>query len=132
MKIRKINENFYSVVHNGFSRTVLEIACKKSIKMPEDSFAAIYIKKIIYELFMYACDLRYEYLEYYSEEYNDFSEYLYQKELWEEKDINGLKLREDETILRLRTTLRSYNADNLLNYEGNLELINAALEDIHL
>lgn len=114
----------------------LEEALRNQLSMRKDSFAEQYSLKIFRDLFRYARDLRQEYEEYYREEYDSFSEFLYKREFWEVPDIKKVALTESETVLKLRVSSSSYNLDTLLSYDeydnSFIEIVTQILEEIDL
>lgn len=131
MKIEKFNEKFYFIVNIETSYEQLEFKLLKKSAIKKDSFAYIYVKKIYKDIFTNAIDLKNEYLEFYSKEYDDFEIFLYQKELLEHNEITKLQITDTTTLLKLQMDLNNYNISNLLEYEdGMIEYINEILEDI--
>ena len=128
MEIFRIGGNYFCQIKYGFAFQQLEIWLDDRMGLRRDSFAAKYTKHIFRDLFLYARDLRQEYKEYYSQEYDSLEKFLYHKEMWECDDVHALKLTPDQTILELQPHLASYNAETLLDYEGSgMEAINNVL-----
>lgn len=133
MKIFNLDGQYYCRTQCGFTLQKLEGLLDSHLKMRKGSFAEHYSKKIFRELFQYARDLKYEYQEYYREEYDDFTVFLYQKELWRHSAIDDLQLSSGETLLHLQNHVSSYNIESLLNYEdSSLDAINQVLKELPL
>lgn len=111
----------------------LEEALVGHLSIRKGSFAEQYSLKIFRNLFQYARDLRQEYIEYYYEEYDNFSEFLYKKEFWDMSNIENAALSDENTVLKLQMHNSSYNMDNLLEYDESISsMIIKILEDIEL
>lgn len=136
MELFSVNGEYVCKVHKGFDMPKLEEALRNQLSMRKDSFAEQYSLKIFRDLFRYARDLRQEYEEYYREEYDSFSEFLYKREFWEVPDIKKVALTESETVLKLRVSSSSYNLDTLLSYDeydnSFIEIVTQILEEIDL
>ena len=136
MELLSVNGEYVCKVHKGFNMQKLEEALRNQLSMRKDSFAEQYSLKIFRDLFRYARDLRQEYEEYYREEYDSFSEFLYKREFWEVPDIKKVALTESETVLKLRVSSSSYNLDTLLSYDeydnSFIAIITQILEEIDL
>lgn len=136
MELLSVNGEYVCKVHKGFNMQKLEEALRNQLSMRKDSFAEQYSLKIFRDLFRYARDLRQEYEEYYREEYDSFSEFLYKREFWEVPDIKKVALTESETVLKLRVSSSSYNLDTLLSYDvydnSFIEIVTQILEEIDL
>ena len=136
MELLSVNGEYVCKVHKGFNMQKLEEALRNQLSMRKDSFAEQYSLKIFRDLFRYARDLRQEYDEYYREEYDSFSEFLYKREFWEVPDIKKVALTESETVLKLRVSSSSYNLDTLLSYDeydnSFIEIVTQILEEIDL
>ena len=103
------------------------------LSIRKESFAEQYSLKIFRNLFQYARDLRQEYMEYYYEEYDNFSDFLYKKEFWDTSNIENAALGDENTVLKLQIHNSSYNMDHLLDYDESLSsMIIKILEDIEL
>lgn len=133
MEIFKIGKRYFCKAMCGFALQKLENCLDERLEMRKGSFAEQHSKRIFCDLFFYARDLRQEYTDYYAQEYDNFEQFLYQKELWKRQDIDALELMSDQTVLELRTDLRNYNADTLMDYEeSGMKMINHVLEEINL
>lgn len=133
MELFSVNGEYVCKVHKGFNMQKLEEALSNRLSMRKSSFSEQYSLKIFRDLFRYARDLRQEYVEYYREEYDSFSECLYKREFWKASDIKEAALAENETVLKLRISSNSYNLDTLLEYdESFIEMIIQTLEGIDL
>ena len=133
MELFSVNGEYVCKVYKGFNMQKLEEALGNRLSMRKSSFSEQYSLKIFRDLFRYARDLRQEYVEYYREEYDSFSEFLYKREFWKASDIKEAALAENETVLKLRISSNSYNLDTLLEYdESFIEMIIQTLEGIDL
>lgn len=134
MRIFKLTDQYYCEADNGFTYEELKKKITDILLLRKNSFAELYSKKILQDIFQYAIDLKKEYLTYYQQEYEDFTDYLYKKKLLNRKDIKLLNLSDHQTVLSLDIHLSSYNADSLLNdYEENgIDVLNKALKEIVL
>lgn len=135
MKLISRGESCYCVASEEYSIEKLEQELHKRAGVRKDSFAEQYTRKIFMDLFRYAKNLREEYLEFYREEYKNFEEYLYQKELWEKWEIRELQLDETKTVLQLRYNLNNYNAGSIVGYgveKEGLDMLNRILAEVHL
>lgn len=133
MELFSVNGEYVCKVHKGFNMQKLEEALSNRLSMRKSSFSEQYSLKIFRDLFRYARDLRQEYEEYYREEYDSFSEFLYKREFWKASDIKEAALAENETVLKLRISSNSYNLNTLLEYDGSfIEMIIQTLEGIDL
>ena len=133
MEIIKVGGLLFCKVKCGFTMQQLEVCLDERLGMRKGSFAEQYSKRIFRDFFLYAKDLRKEYHDYYAQEYDNFEQFLYQKELWEWCDIRTLALITGQTVLELRPDLSNYNANTLTHYEeGSMEVINQVLEEISL
>jgi hypothetical protein len=133
MEIFKIGKRYFCKAICGFTFQKLEDCLDERLEMRKGSFAEQHSKQIFCDLFLYARDLRHEYTDYYAQEYDNFEQFLYQKELWKQQDIDVLELMPDQTVLALQMDLRNYNADTLMDYEeSSMKMINQVLEEIKL
>lgn len=131
MSILNLSGKYYCLVNDSFAYEELKGRISDALHLRKDSFADFYSKRIFQAFFQYARDLKKEYLEYYRQEYESFADYLYIKELMNWADIEILDLGEHKTLLKLDTNLASYNADNLVEYEGNsIDILNQVLKEI--
>ncbi|MBC3798618.1 hypothetical protein [Acetobacterium tundrae] len=131
MEIIKLQDRYYCVVNEEFTYDQLESRFIEKSKTRKGSFADGYLKKIFKDMFNYAKDLKKEYLEYYSEEYDNFRNFLYQKELLDYYEIESLEIDDKQTLLRLQIDLNNYNMRTLLEYEDDtFEILNQIMEDI--
>lgn len=108
-----------------------KIIAKANVR--KNSFAELYLSKILKALFKDIKDLKQEYHEFYAKEYDSCEEYLYNKELLDIDEIDLLlsELPAENTIYRLDISMSSYNIDTLLQYDETiLEKINQMLEGI--
>ena len=131
MRILKLSDKFYCIADNGFAYEEFENRISDVLHLQKDSFAEIYSKRIFRDCFQYARDLKKEYLSYYHQEYEDFDDYLYTKELLNREQIESLDLSEGQTLLKLNLYLSSYNTQSMLEYgEQQMDILNQALEGI--
>lgn len=134
MKIFKLENTYYCIAGRGFSYEKLKKKVTSKLKMRKNSFSQMYSLKILKDLFEYTQDLKQEYLDFYSEEYEDFLIYLYQKELIDEDAIQSFGLQDDQTLLKLRMDMSNYNASSLIGYDddNNLEILNEVLKGVNI
>lgn len=134
MRMLKLSSKNYCIAENGFIYEEVEKRISDAFHLRKDSFAEAYTKRIFQAFFQYAIDIRKEYMDFYKQEYDSFSDYLYKKELLGWEDIALLNLSEHQTLLKLNIHLTSYNTDNLIDYDEKIgmEIINQALEGIGL
>jgi hypothetical protein len=133
MKIFSIGTRYYCKTICGFALPQFEACLDEHLGMRKGSFAEQRTKQIFCDLFLYARDLRQEYTDYYAQEYDNFEQFLYQKELLNKPDIEELELTPDQTVLELRTDLCSYNVKTLMDYEESArKVINQVIEEIDL
>lgn len=131
MSIFNLAGKYYCIMNDSFAYEELKGRISDAFNLRKDSFAEFYSKRIFQAFFQYARDLKKEYLEYYRQEYESFADYLYIKELLNWAEIEILDLGEHKTLLKLNTNLASYNADNLIEYEGNsIDILNHVLKEI--
>ena len=101
----------------------------------QGSFVDSCMHKILRDLFRYAVNVRDEYEVYYRDEYDSFSDFLFQKELFDRDIADMLGKNVSEQLYRLYLNLNDYNTDNLLfGYEDDyneLNRINRILEQIY-
>lgn len=99
------------------------------------SFVDRCMHKILRDIFRYAVNVRDEYELYYRDEYDSFSDFLFQKELLGRDIADTLGKNVSEQLYRLYLDLNDYNTDNLLlGYEDDyneLNRINRILEQIY-
>lgn len=128
-----MNGKYICRVNNGFTIQKLEKVLVDYLSIRKESFVEQYSLKIFRNLFQYARDLRQEYMKYYYEEYDNFSEFLYKKEFWDISNIENAALGDENTVLKLQIHNSSYNMDNLLDYDESISsMIIKILEDIEL
>ncbi|NLV22077.1 MAG: hypothetical protein GXY49_08845 [Syntrophomonadaceae bacterium] len=134
MRVLKISGKTYCIADDGFVYEELEKRISDTFHLRKDSFAEFYTKRIFQSFFQYARNLKNEYMAYYRQEYDNFADYLYKKELLDLEYIDDMNLGERQTLLKLNTRLTSYNADNLIEYdeEKGIEILNKALKEIGL
>lgn len=133
MKIFIRKEDYYCKVYETYSVESFKKKLDEHLDMRKKSFADQYTKKIVMDFFRYAKDLKKEYLDFYLQEYDDFPNFLFQKELWSWEEIEKLYLEKNQTILRLRPFLCDYNAKNFVEYDDEgLSILNQMLEEINL
>lgn len=133
MELFTVNGVYICKARKGITMQKFEEALKNQLAMRKGSFAEHYSLKIFRNLFQYAHDLRQEYEEYYCEEYDSFSEFLYKKELWEKSNIRDAALADGDTVLKLHIQSSSYNMETLLDYDDSvLSMIIRTLEGIDL
>ena len=133
MKIFVRREEYYCKVYETYTVEKFRKELDNQLDMRKNSFADQYAEKIVMDFFRYAKDLKKEYLNFYAQEYDDFQNFLYQKELWSWIEIKRLDLKEEQTILLLRPFLCNYNAKNFIDYdEEGLQILNQVLEEINL
>ena len=135
MKIIQIKKSFYCIATNTYDYSSFIDIIKEKIHAVEGSFAYYYSLKIISQLFRYADDLRKNYENYYKLEYDDFKDYLYQKEIFDKNMLSLLDVDESHTILKLNLDLNNYNTSTLFDdYDdnNNLELINEILKVVYI
>lgn len=131
MSIFNLAGKYYCIMNDSFAYEELKGRISDAFNLRKESFAEFYSKRIFQAFFQYARDLKKEYLEYYRQEYESFADYLYIKELLNWAEIEILDLGEHKTLLKLNTNLASYNADNLIEYEGNsIDILNHVLKEI--
>lgn len=133
MRMFKLAGKYYCVasvdfVYEDFAKRISDGLCLR-----KNSFAEFYSKRIFQNFFQNANNLKKEYAMYYQEEYGDFADFLYKKELLSREDIEVLDLDEGQTLLKLNIDLFNYNADPLVQYEDNgVDILNHVLEEIEL
>ncbi|MHB8125309.1 MAG: hypothetical protein ACYDEJ_06625 [Desulfitobacteriaceae bacterium] len=133
MRILKLSNEYYCIADDGFVYEELEKMISDALHLRKDSFVEFYSKRIFQGFFQYARDLKKEYMVYYRQEYESFTDYLYKKELLDWAHIEILDLSEHQTLLKLNMHLTSYNADSLIEYEENgIDILNQALKEIGL
>ena len=133
MKIFTFNNNYYCIASNDYEYSLFIDHIKKIIHAVANSFVYVYSLRLITQLFRYADDLRKHYNAYYFFEYDNFKDYLYQKEMIDEEALSFLYVDEAHTILKLNPTLNSYNILNLFEYDDNyISLLNEVLEKLFL
>lgn len=134
MRMLKLSGKNYCIAEDEFVYEELEKRISDTFHLRKDSFAEVYSKRIFQAFFQYARDLKKEYIDFYKQEYDSFSDYLYKKELLDWEYIGILNIGEGQTLLKLITDLTSYNTDNLIDYDEKtgMEILNQALEGIGL
>jgi hypothetical protein len=133
MRIFNLSGGYYCKADDVFVYEELEKRIFEAIPLRKDSFAEFYTKRIFQAFFQYARDLKMEYLTYYGQEYENFTDYLFKKELLDWSYIEILDLSEGQTLLKLDLSLSSYNADSLIEYEENsIDIMNQTLKEIGL
>ena len=133
MKIFIRKEDYYCKVYETYSLERFRKELDKHLDMRKKSFADQYTKKIVMDFFRYAKDLKKEYLNFYAQEYDNFQNFLFQKELWNREETEKLNLNNNQTILLLRPFLCDYNAKNFVDYDDEgLQILNQMLEEINL
>jgi len=131
MRILKLSDKCYCIANDSFVYEELEKRISDGLHLQKDSFAEFYSKRIFQAFFQYAKDLKREYMAYYQQEYENFADYLYKKELLDWEHIKILDLSGCQTLLKLNINLTSYNADNLIEYEEKgIDILNQALKEI--
>ncbi len=102
--------------------------CKKN-KVKEESFAGQFLKKLLVDLFKYAQNLNEDYEIYYSVEYINFEQYLYEKILLSSNEIKILVDTGTKYIYLLEMDWSNYNLKTLIEFDDDgLEDINQLLE----
>ncbi|MEY8484330.1 hypothetical protein AALD74_21195 [Lachnospiraceae bacterium 48-21] len=133
MKIFIRKEDYYCKVYETYSLERFRKELDKHLDMRKKSFADQYTKKIVMDFFRYAKDMKKEYLNFYAQEYDNFQNFLFQKELWSREETEKLNLNKNQTILLLRPFLCDYNAKNFVDYDDEgLQILNQMLEEINL
>lgn len=133
MKVIELSGRYYGFVTSTFD---LYSTCEtflRSSKVIQGSFSYNYLRKIFYGIFLNAEDLCGIYEEYYYDEYYDFYEFLYKKELLEKDDISIIRceLEKGLRLLRLYISDNSYNLETFMEYEEDfLEKFNAMIQNI--
>jgi hypothetical protein len=132
MKIIIIEKKYFCIIDGEFNYDHLENKFIEKAYVRKNSFAYAYAKKIYKDIFSNANDLKKYYKEYYGEEYDDFTDFLYRKELLDYDDINKLEVTGDKkTILRLNMDINSYNMSTLFECEDDMiEVFNKLLEGL--
>lgn len=133
MKIIAFEEKYYCVAEQYFTLEKFERELSEHLDMRKNSFAYCYSYKIFMDFFRYAKDLKQEFNDYYVQEYDNFETFLYQKELLERDEIEMFELNENQTVLKLRPSLNSYNVENIIRYdEEGIKILNQILEEFAL
>ena len=92
MKIFIRKEDYYCKVYETYSLEKFRKELYKHLDMRKKSFADQHTKKIVMDFFRYAKDLKKEYLNFYAQEYDNFQNFLFQKELWNREETEKLNL----------------------------------------
>lgn len=133
MKFLKLNESYFCIVKEG---TLFEKMKKNFVdksKTKKNSFAEKYVIRIFKDVFECSIDMKKDYLDFYKEEYENFFDFLYQKELFNETEIKLIDLQKDQTLLKIRMDLNSYNISTLFDYEDDfIKYFNQMLEEIDI
>ena len=133
MRMFKLAGKYYCVASDDFVYEDFAKRISDGLCLRKSSFAEFYSKRIFQNFFQYSNNLKKEYAMYYQEEYGDFADFLYKKELLSRADIKVLDLDEGQTLLKLNINLFNYNADPLVQYGDNgVNILNHVLEEIGL
>ena len=130
-RILYIDESYFLILDKTVSPDALLERCRKRSGMKLNSFADMYVNKIMSGILGGAIDLYGRYMKYYSEEYDTFSDYLYQKELFEKDFVETINLGKEENLWKLNFTRNDYSIKSIVGYENeNLSIINIMLEEL--
>lgn len=133
MRLLKLNESYFCIIKEEAVFDKLKKNFMDKSKIKTNSFAEKYLIKLFEDIFKSALDIKKIYLDFYKEEYEKFSDFLYQKELLNEDEIKIINLHEDQTLLKLRMSLNSYNISTLFDHEDDfIKYFNQMLEEIDI
>ena len=122
----------YLIASKQFEYNEFETKTISATKVRKSSFAELYLIKILKSLFKNTIDLKEEYNQYYSEEYDTWADYLYNKELLDNDEIKLLfsNLDDKKTIYKFDIAMLSYTVESLLQHDEHiLEKINQMIKD---
>lgn len=133
MKIFRLGESYYCIMKKKYNLDKIKELYLKKAKVKKGSFAAEYVVTIFNNVFYNAVDLKKDYNDFYTDEYNSFNDFLYHKKLFSRKDIGNFGIHQDQTLLELNLNRNNYNTKTLFEYEDNfIKVFNEMLEGIDI